>query len=111
EKTTDHALVFVDSPVDALAYHQANGTKDARYLAVGSRIEPRQRALLLGALKNAPSKARLVLAFAATPTGEALAARVKAMARTRKFERHVPERSKSWVAFVERQERDWIRSQ
>ncbi len=52
-----------------------------------------------------------MLAFATTPAGEALAASVEAIAKTRRFERHVSERGKSWAAFVERKERAWIRAQ
>lgn len=111
ERMTDRALVMVDSPIDALAYQQANKTKDARYLALGPRMDTHRQELAQGALNNAPSDARLVLAFGQTTVGNALAARVSAIAKARRFERHVPERGRSWAAFVERQERDWIREQ
>lgn len=111
ERATDRRLVFVESPTDALAYQQANDVQDARYLAVGAKIQPRQEPLLVKAIGNAPPAALLVLGFGATAAGEALASRMKAIGRSRTFERHSPRGLRSWTAFVTREQADWIRAQ
>jgi hypothetical protein len=111
EGATDRVLVVVESPVDALAYRQANAVQDARYVAVSTKLPPRQRDLLVRVIANTPSDARLVLAFGATAAGEVLAARVQTIARPRKLERHPPDNRRSWTALVELQQRDWIRAQ
>ncbi len=111
ELPTDTTLVFVDSPLEALAYQQTKRLTNARYLATGHKLESRQRTLVLGALTNAPAEAQLVLAFAAGPTGSAAAAQVSAIAKGRRFERHRPEHGRSWTAVVEREQSAWIRAQ
>ena len=111
ERLTDRLLVVVDSPIDALAYQQANSVRDARYLAAGTKLQPRQEELVARAIRGAPSDARLVLALGATASGEALAARVKTLAKSRTFERHPPPGRRSWTAFVTHEQRDWIRAQ
>jgi hypothetical protein len=111
ERATDRQLVIVESPLEALAYHQANNVRDARYLAAGAKLQPQQEALLVRAINGAPSDARLVLAFGAGPSAEALASRVKTIAKMRTLERHAPRGRKSWVALVTYQQREWIRSQ
>lgn len=111
EQTTDRLLVFVETPVDALAYQQVNGVRDARYVAVGAKLQPRQGELLVKIVNDAPPGARLVLAFAANPSSEALASHVKAIAKPRAFERHARRERRSWMALVGHQQRDWLRAQ
>src|SRR6266849_4163293 len=44
-RPTDRRLVFVERPIDALSYEQANGGRDACYMAVGALL-PRQRRMI-----------------------------------------------------------------
>jgi hypothetical protein len=111
ERATDRRLVIVESPIDALAYQQTNGVQDARYLGVGAKLQPRQAEVLGKVIASAPSDARLVLAFGATPSGESLASRVRRIATSRSFERHAPPGRRSWVALVAHEQADWIRAQ
>ena len=107
----DDVLVLVDSPVEALSYHQANPNPRARYVATGKDIKGDVEALIREAVSAMPSRSRLVLAFPRTSRGASLSARIEALVPERKPTRHLPQRGSSWSSYVQEQEREWIRAQ
>lgn len=107
----DRGLVIVDSPIEALCYLQANATIHTRYVATGARMNAIRERLVAGALQGMSRECRLTLAFPAGSSGRSLAACVKALAPERTMELHLPPRGRSWTAFVQEQQRDWIRAQ
>jgi hypothetical protein len=110
ERSTDNVLVLVDSPVEALSYHQANPNPRARYVAVGQNLDAEREALIRELATKMSSGSQAVLALPATSRGSALAARIEALLPERKHSRHLPPRGRSWASFVQEQEREWIRA-
>ena len=111
ENVHDDVLVLVDSPLDALSYHQANPNARARYVATGTDIKGDVEALIREVISGMPSRSRVVLAFPRTSRGASLSARIEALVPERKPTRHLPQRGSSWSSYLQEQEREWIRAQ
>jgi hypothetical protein len=107
----DGILVIVDSPLDALSYHQANPNARARYVATGTDINREREAMIRDERTALPQHCRVVLAFPRTSRGASLAAKVELLVSERQPSRHLPERGSSWSSYVQEQQREWIRGQ
>lgn len=107
----DDVLVVVDSPVEALSYHQVNPNPRARYVATGKDIKGDVEALIREAVSVMTSRSRVVLAFPRTSRGASLSAGIEGLVPERKPTRHLPQRGSSWSSYVQEQEREWIRAQ
>jgi hypothetical protein len=79
-------------------------------MATGSSLTDDRRRLISAALAEIPADARVVLAFPADQVGHGLASEIQRLTR-RKTEVHPPPFHRSWAAFVQEQQRDWIRAQ
>ena len=101
-RPTDNKLVFVERPIDALSYEQANGDQSACYIAVGSLL-PRQRQMIGHVLRELPSGVSVVLAFGNHDNGRLLADQVRAAARGLPVIRHCPDVGVSWNDHVRTQ--------
>ena len=101
-RPTDRRLVFVERPIDALSYEQANGGRDACYMAVGG-LSPRQRLLITHALRELPTGVTVVLAFGGDERGGHLAQRIGELARGLPVLRHCPPVGGNWNDHVRTQ--------
>ncbi|HEY2900439.1 MAG TPA: hypothetical protein VGL59_07685 [Polyangia bacterium] len=101
-RPTDKKLVFVERPIDALSYEQANGDRSACYMAVG-RLLPRQRQLVGHVLRELPVGVSVVLAFGDDDKGRRLTDQVREAARGLSVIRHRPDVGASWNDHVRTQ--------
>ena len=104
-RPTDKRLVFVERPIDALSYEQANGDQSTFYIAVGSLL-PRQRQLVSHVLRELPAGVSVVLAFGDDAHGRRLAGELAAAAHRLpglSVTRHCPAVGASWNDHVRTQ--------
>ena len=94
-RPSDRKLVFVERPIDALSYQQANDEKNAFYMATGNLL-PRQRQLIVHALRELPAGVTVVLAFGDDERGRGLAAAMQELTRGLRTTRHCPSVGASW---------------
>lgn len=97
-KPTDSQLVLTESAIDGLSHHVLNPDNFARYMSTGGSLNPKQPALLRGAMEKMPSGSVVILAFDADEGGERLAEEVRGLAPSSvKLRRALPpEGAKDW---------------
>ena len=61
QKPDDSRLVIVESPIDALSFHQLHGDDRTRYLATGGTISPRQQELIESELRAIAQKSGVII--------------------------------------------------
>ena len=61
QKSDDSRLVIVESPIDALSFHQLHGDERTRYLATGGTISPRQQELIEVELRAIAQKSGVII--------------------------------------------------
>lgn len=101
-RPSDKKLVFVERPIDALSYEQANGDRSACYMAVGNLL-PRQGRMIGHVLRELPAGVSVVLAFGNDDRGRRLADQIRAAARGLPVIRHCPDVGASWNDHVRTQ--------
>lgn len=77
--TTDKALVFGESAIDALSYHVLFPDDFTRYMSTGGAMNPQQPVLIRAAMERMPKGSVVVLAFDNDEGGEKLAEEVQAL--------------------------------
>lgn len=96
-RPSDTAIVFVERPIDAIAYERTVGKGKACYIATGSDLNDQARRQLTHILAEAPSRVGIVLAFGGDQTGRKLADDIRGLAPTVKLERQAPQYGARWA--------------
>jgi hypothetical protein len=106
----DNKLVITEAVIDAFSYHQLQPDIHARYASTGGAFGERQGRHIAGAIARLPPPSTVVVATDADEAGDKLAERIVVLARQAPIARHRPPVGKDWNEFLQRQERDYIRS-
>lgn len=77
---SDRVLVLTESAIDALSFHALHPDQPARYMSTGGALNPRQPALLRGAMEKMEEGSVALLAFDDDDAGASLADEVAALA-------------------------------
>jgi hypothetical protein len=110
EQPHDERLVITEAVIDAFSYHQLRPDERARYLSTGGSIGERQARYVSAAIARLPSTSLVVLATDSDDAGDKLADKIAALWGGARFERHRPPAGKDWNEWLQRCERDFIRS-
>jgi hypothetical protein len=95
-RSGDRAMVFVERPIDAVAYERAQGKQHACYVYTGDNPDPEAQRKISHLLSDAPESLKVVLAFARDRRGADLAEKVAELAGHRPIERQPPEFGSRW---------------
>ena len=104
-RSTDRSIVFVERPIDAVAFEQKHGHQNACFIYTGDNPDVEARRKIAHVLAGAPPELKVVLAFARDRRGTELADRVAQVAVGRKLERRAPEFGIRWADEMQIQER------
>jgi hypothetical protein len=107
---SDTKVVFVDRPIDALAYEEYRSGGNHCVLSIGRELTPELRNALKQAIDKLPPDKSIVTAFANDPTGAELRRTVQAMAGGRTVVDDGPPRGRTWAETNIEKQRDTIRS-
>ena len=110
ERPDDERLVITEAVIDAFSYHQLRPDQRARYLSTSGSIGERQARCVSAAIAHLSSTPLVVLATDSDDAGDRLAAKIAALGGGARFERHRPPAGKDWNEWLQRCERDFIRS-
>lgn len=95
--TTDKALVFGESAIDALSYHVLFPDDFTRYMSTGGAMNPQQPVLIRAAMEKMPKGSAIILAFDNDEGGEKLAEEIKLLVPSGlKVHRPLPPVGKDW---------------
>ena len=110
-KEHDDKLVFTEAVIDALSYHQIHQDPLARYASTGGSFGERQARHITGAVAQiALVGGAVITATDNDEAGERLAARIGSLAGDVPVVRHRSPVGKDWNDYLQRHERDYIRS-
>ena len=106
----DSRLVFTEAVIDAFSYHQIRQDPRARYASTGGAFGERQARHIQTVIAGMPIASIVVTATDNDEAGEALAARIAELAGDVPVERHRSPVGKDWNDYLQRHEREYIRS-
>jgi hypothetical protein len=106
----DDKLVITEAVVDALSYYQLHQDSRARYASTGGSLGERQARHVAGAIAQMARGGFVITATDNDEAGERLAARIVALAGDVAVVRHRSPVGKDWNDYLQRHERDYIRS-
>jgi hypothetical protein len=106
----DDRLVITEAVIDALSYHQLQPGERTRYLSTSGSIGQRQARHVAAAIAHLPPGSIVVLATDNDEAGDRLAEKLRGLVRGVTSERHRPPAGKDWNEWLQRCERDYIRS-
>jgi hypothetical protein len=106
----DRAMVFVERPLDAIAYERVHGKQHATYLYVGDHPSEETKRKIAHVLANAPPELTVVVALAKDRRGAALAEEIADLAGHRIVERKTPQFGNRWAdeMQIEQRHRDGL---
>jgi hypothetical protein len=104
-RSSDRAMVFVERPIDAVAYERAHGKQHACYVYTGDNPDPETKRKIAHLLADAPENLKVVLAFARDRRGVGLGEQVAELAGHRRSERQPPEFGSRWADQMQIEER------
>jgi hypothetical protein len=110
ERPDDERLVITEAVIDAFSYHQLRPDERARYLSTSGSIGERQARYVSAAIARLSSGPLVVLATDSDDAGDKLAEKIAALGVGAQFERHRPPAGKDWNEWLQRCERNFIRS-
>jgi Toprim-like len=105
----DARLVITEAVIDAFSYHQLQPGDRNRYLSTSGSIGERQARHVSAAIACLPPGSLVVLATDNDDAGEKLAEKIGTLGGVR-CERHRPPAGKDWNEWLQRCEREFIRS-
>lgn len=109
-KRGDNRLVFVESAIDALSYHQLHGDSSTRYASTGGSIGERLGATFIErAIGRMPADATVVTATDSDAQGEKYAQQIAERAGGRTVVRHKSPMGKDWNDCLQARESSYIR--
>lgn len=106
----DAKLVFTEAVIDAFSYHQIHQDPRARYASTGGSFGERQARHIACAIARMAGGGTVITATDNDEAGERLAARIGALAGDVPVVRHRSPVGKDWNDYLQRHERDYIRS-
>ena len=106
----DDRLVITEAVIDAFSYHQAQPSERARYLSTSGSIGERQARHVAAAIAALPPRSLVALATDNDDAGDKLAQKIATLGGGARYERHRPASGKDWNEWLQRCERDFIRS-
>jgi hypothetical protein len=106
----DAKLVITEAVLDAFSHYQLEPDPRARYASTAGSLGARQAQHLAAAIARLPAGASVVAATDNDAAGDQLAAKIAALAGDRPVVRHAPPIGKDWNEWLQRHERDYIRS-
>ncbi len=106
----DNALVITEAVIDAFSYHQLQPSERTRYLSTSGSIGERQARHVAAAIAKLPPRSLLALATDNDEAGDRLADKIGNLGADARYERHRPPAGKDWNEWLQRCERDYIRS-
>lgn len=106
----DDKLVITEAVIDAFSYHQLQQDQRARYASTGGSFGERQGRHVANAIGRLPVGSTVVIATDNDQAGERLAERIVALAGGMPAVRHRAPFGKDWNEYLQRHERDYIRS-
>lgn len=92
----DTRLVFVESAIDGLSYHQIKGDDHTRYMSTGGQMSSHQENLVKAAIKKMPPGSQIIAAFDKDREGERYFRKLQELASDKPIIREVPEIGKDW---------------
>jgi hypothetical protein len=110
ERDDDLRVVITEAVIDAFSYHQLHGDERTRYLSTSGSIGERQARYIAGAIARLSPGALVVLATDSDDAGDKLAEKIGMLGGGARFERHQSPAGKDWNEWLQRYERDYIRS-
>ena len=93
----DRAMVFVERPIDAIAYERAHGKQFATYVYTGDNPSDAAKRKIARVLADAPPGLTVVAAFRRDRRGIALAEEIANLAAHRPVERRTPQFGNRWA--------------
>jgi hypothetical protein len=109
-RAEDARIIITEAVIDAFSYHQLQPDDHARYASTGGAFGARQAVHVAAAIAGMPVGATVVIATDDDAAGDHLAAKIAAYAGNRPVVRHAPSIGKDWNEYLQRHERDYIRS-
>ena len=104
-RSSDRSIVFVERPIDAVAFEQKHGHQYACFIYTGDNPDVEATRKIAHLLAGAPPELKVVLAFARDRRGTELADQVAQVAVGRQLERRAPEFGTRWADEMQIQER------
>lgn len=95
-RRTDNKLVFTESAIDGLSYHQIKGDEDTRYMSTGGQISPHQERLIKAAIDKMPPGSKIVSAFDRDKDGDKFHEKIKSLSPNVNIIRDTPNIGKDW---------------
>jgi hypothetical protein len=106
----DNKLVITEAVIDAFSYHQLHPNPRARYTSTCGSFGERQRGHVAAAIARVPHGSTIVIATDGDLAGDRLADKIGLLAGKAPTVRHRPLVGKDWNEYLQRHERDYIRS-
>ncbi|MEM6613188.1 MAG: toprim domain-containing protein [Cyanobacteria bacterium P01_C01_bin.72] len=101
QKPNDDKLVIVESPIDALSYHQLNPNRQARYIATGGTMSAQQKQLLREQIRKLTDQRKtIIIATDNDSGGDKLASEIINLlpSKTYLFQKREKAKLKDWNA-------------
>jgi hypothetical protein len=92
----DRSMVFVERPIDAVAYERAHGKQHATYVYTGDHPTPEEKRKIGHIIASAPADLTVVAAVSRSTRGSTLAEEIAELAGQRPVERRTPEFGSRW---------------
>jgi hypothetical protein len=93
----DRAMVFVERPIDAIAYERAHGKQHATYVYTGDNPSDEAKRKIAHIIADAPPGLTIVAAHARDRRGATLSEEIAELAGRRTVERRPPEFGNRWA--------------
>lgn len=101
----DRSMVFVERPIDAIAYERAHGKQHATYIYTGDRPSAEGKRKIGHIIASAPADLTVVAALSKSSRGAALAEEIAELAGHRLVERRTPEFGSRWADQMQMEQR------
>ena len=106
----DTRVVFVESAIDALSFHQLEPGAGTRYRSVGGAFGDRLQEVIADEVRRAPPGLLVVAAFDADDAGRKYTAKLERAAEGRAVVRVEPVGGKDWNDVLQQREAEFIRA-
>ena len=101
----DRAMVFVERPIDAIAYERAHGKQHATYVYTGDNPTAEAKRKIGHIIASAPANLTVVAALSKSSRGAALAEEIAEFAGHRPVERRTPKFGSHWADQMQMEQR------